>query len=386
MVRTGLTVLLEDRIHLIAGKRVGVVSHTAAVLPDLTGIVDAMIAAGAQVAALFGPEHGFAGAAADGAAVDNEMDRRTGLPVYSLYGEVREPAPNMLANLDALVVDFQDVGVRYYTYLSTLYYVLRGAGKAGLPVYVLDRPNPINGVTVEGPLIEPGHESFVGIVPIPIRHGMTLGELARYMNSEYDLGADLTVIAMEGWRRDMWWDETGLPWVTPSPAMPHLSTATVYPGMCFIEGTNLSEGRGTALPFEVTGAPWLDAYALAERLNRLILPGVAFRPHIFKPTASKHSGVVCEGVQVHVMDRHTFRPVITGLHVLAACRELSMNEFEFLNASWEGRPPHMDLLAGSGQIREHLIRGQPVDEFAHAWSPVREQFEKKRSPHLMYST
>jgi uncharacterized protein YbbC (DUF1343 family) len=384
MVRTGLTVLLEDRLNLLAGKRVGIVSHTAAVLPDLTGIVDGMIAAGVQVGALFGPEHGFAGAAADGATVDNEMDRRTGLPVYSLYGEVREPAPNMLANVDALVVDFQDVGVRYYTYLSTLYYVLRGAGKAGLPVYVLDRPNPINGVTMEGPLIEPGHESFVGIVPIPIRHGMTLGELALYMNNEYDLGADLTVILMEGWQRGMWFDQTGLPWVTPSPAMPHLSTATVYPGMCFIEGTNLSEGRGTALPFETTGAPWLEAYALAERLNRLLLPGVRFRPHVFKPSASKHAGVVCEGVQAHVLDRHAFHPVITGLHVLAACRELAMDEFSFLQTGWEGHPPHMDLLAGSARIREHLVSAQPVDALVGEWAAVREKFEKVREPYLLY--
>jgi uncharacterized protein YbbC (DUF1343 family) len=385
MVLTGLSVLLDERLDLLAGRRVGLVSHTAAVTPELMGIVDALIDRGVLVTALFGPEHGFAGAVADGASVDNSIDKRTRLPIYSLYGELREPAPNMLAGLDALIVDFQDIGARYYTFISTLYYVLRGAGRAGgMPVFLLDRPNPINGVTIEGPLVEPGLESFVGIVPIPIRHGMTLGELGVLMNNEYELKAPLTVIPMRGWQREMWFDQTGLPWVTPSPAMPHLSTAELYPGMCFIEGTNLSEGRGTALPFEIAGAPWLDGYALAEKLNKLLLPGVRFRPHVFKPSASKFAGELCEGVQVHVHDREAMRSVITGLHVLAACRELALESFEFLNTSAEGRPPHMDLLAGSGKIRAHLESGQKVDDLLSEWAPVRERFSRLREPYLLY--
>jgi uncharacterized protein YbbC (DUF1343 family) len=384
MVITGLSILLEERLDLLAGRRVGVVSHSAAVTPELTGIVDALIDRGVAVAALFAPEHGFSGSAADGTMLDHAVDQRTGLPVYSLYGEVREPAPNMLAGLDALLVDFQDVGVRYYTFLSTLYYILRAAAGANIQVFVLDRPNPINGVTIEGPLVEPGFESFVGIVPVPSRHGMTLGELALYMNNEFELKAPLTVIAMRGWNRAMWFDQTGLPWVTPSPAMPHLSTATVYPGMCLVEGTNLSEGRGTALPFEITGAPWLSGYALAERLNRLLLPGVRFRPHAFQPSASKFAGEICEGVQVHVLDREAFRPLISGLHLLAACQELAAGEFSFLTNRVDAYPPHFDRLAGSGQIRDHLESGQPVDELVSEWAYVRERFSRAREPYLLY--
>jgi uncharacterized protein YbbC (DUF1343 family) len=384
MVRTGLETLLEGRLDVLAGRRIGLVSHAAAVLPDLTGIVTALLDAGVRLAALFGPEHGFAGAAPDGAQVADEIDRRTGLPLYSLYGEVQEPTPAMLAGLDALVVDFQNIGARYYTFVSTLYYVLRSAGQNSLPVFVLDRPNPINGVMIEGPLVEPGLESFVGIAPIPIRHGMTLGELALFMNTELRLGAPLTVVPMEGWARGMWFDETGLPWVPPSPAMPHLSTATVYPGTCFIEGTNLSEGRGTALPFELVGAPWLDGYALADRLNKLVLPGVRFRAHTFKPSASKFAGQVCEGIQVHVLDRLVFRPILTGLHVLAASRELAMDSFEFLQPGVKGKPLHLDLLAGTARVREYLTAGRTVEEITADWPPVSQEFERARAPYLLY--
>ncbi len=384
MVRTGLMVLLDNRLDLLAGRSVGLVSHTAAVLPDLTGIVDALLDRGVKLTALFGPEHGFAGAVPDGAQVADGVDRHTGLPLYSLYGEIKEPTPAMLSGLDALVVDFQDVGARYYTFLSTLYYVLRGAGSAGLPVFVLDRPNPINGVVIEGPLVEPGLESFVGIAPIPIRHGMTMGELALFMNAEFHLGAALTVVPMQGWERAMWFDETGLPWVLPSPAMPHLSTATLYPGMCFVEGTNLSEGRGTALPFEIAGAPWLDGRALAERLNKLILPGVRFRAHTFRPTGSKFAGQVCEGVQVHVFDRLVFHPVLTGLHLLAEVRTLALNSFEFLPPRVEGKPLHLDLLAGTARLREYLVAGRMVEEIVSDWAAVSEEWARVREPYLLY--
>jgi uncharacterized protein YbbC (DUF1343 family) len=389
MVKTGLEVLIREKLHLLAGRRLGLVSQAAAVLPDLTGIVDALLSpeatgAGVRLTALFGAEHGFGGAALDGDAVDDMVDRRTGLPVYSLYGEVKEPTPAMLAELDGLLIDFQDAGSRYYTFLATLFYVLRAAANAGLPVFLLDRPNPINGINIEGPLVEPGMESLVGIAPIPIRHGMTMGELALYMNNIFALGADLTVIPMQGWQRSMWFDETGLPWAPPSPAMPHLSTATVYPGMCLLEGTNVSEGRGTALPFEVAGAPWLDGHSLAAQLNRLALPGVRFRQHTFKPTAGKFAGQVCEGVQVHVLDRSVFRPVLTGLHVLAACRELALDSFAFLPPYLEGSPPHMDLLAGSAGLRAYLEAGLPVDELTGQWAPEVMKFEEQRKPFLLY--
>lgn len=387
MVKTGLAILINERIALLRGKRVGLVTHPAAVLPDLTSAVDALLNAGIKLTALFGPEHGFDGSAADGAAVGNSVHPRTGLPVYSLYGPTKEPTPAMLANMDALVFDMQDVGARFYTFISTLFYVLRGAARsaAHVQVIVLDRPNPINGIRLEGGLVAPGLESFVGIIPIPIRHGMTTGEVARYINTEFNLGAELSVVEMRGWERAMWHDESGLPWVPLSPGMPKLETATVYPGMCFIEGTNLSEGRGTALPFEIVGAPWLDGYALAQSLKRLQLPGVCFRPLYFIPSASKHAGEKCSGVQLHITDRHAFRAVETGLRVIAACRAQAPDQFEFLSSSWEGRPPHFDLLTGDASIREGLARGAAVNDLVAAWRDIEARFEKKRERSLLYS-
>jgi uncharacterized protein YbbC (DUF1343 family) len=383
-VKTGLQVLLEEKLNLIQGRRIGLVTQPAAVLPDLTSCVDALRQAGAHLTALFGPEHGFGGAAADGLAVADAVDARTGLPVWSLYGPVKEPTAAMLAGVDVLVFDMQDVGVRFYTYLSTLSHLLRGAAKQGCPVIVLDRPNPIDGLTLEGPLVEPGYESFVGVAPVPIRHAMTLGELARYFCAEHAIDAELTVVEMQGWRRSQWFDEAGLPWVSTSPAMPHLSAATVYPGMCFVEGTNLSEGRGTALPFELCGAPWLDGYELAAALNRLDLPGVRFRPVYFEPSASKHAGLLCQGVQVHVADRRRLRAVELGLHVVAACRQQAPQQFQFLATSWEGRPPHFDLLAGGPALRTGLLAGEPVEALANAWAAELAAFTATRARYLLY--
>lgn len=363
-VRTGLEVLIRDRRELLRGQRVGLLSHPGAVLPDLTAAVDALLAAGVQVSALFGPEHGFEAAVADGVPVADAVHPRTGLPIYSLYGATKVPTPAMLAGLDVLLFDVQDVGARYYTFIGSLVYLLQGAARAGLPAIVLDRPNPIDGLTVEGPPVAPGLESFVGMLPIPIRHGLTLGEVARYANAEQGIGADLTVIEMQGWRRGMWFDDTGLPWVPTSPNMPHLTAATLYPGTCLIEGTNLSEGRGTALPFELCGAPWLDGYRLAEALNALDLAGARFRPAHFAPTASKHAGQVCGGVQLHITDRQALRPVAAGLHLIAACRAQDPQRFEFLPSSWEGHPPHFDLLAGSPRVRAGLEAGVPPEELA----------------------
>ncbi len=384
MVRTGLDVLLAERRDLLSGRRVGLVTHPAAVRADLTGILDALLAAGVRVTALFGPEHGFDAAGADGAAIDNSVEPRTGLPIFSLYGPVKEPTAEMLADVDLLLFDMQDVGVRFYTFLSTLYYVLRGAARADRPVIVLDRPNPINGLAMEGPLLRKELESFVGIAPMPIRHGMTMGELARYLNGTCGLGASLTVIGMRGWRRYMWFDETGLPWVPTSPAMPHLATATVYPGTCLVEGTNLSEGRGTALPFEVVGAPWLDGYRLAEALNKVGLPGVRFRPLSFVPTSSKHAGQACGGVQVHVIRRDAFCPVLTGVHLIAAARAQAPGEFQFLPSSWEGKPPHFDLLAGTPRLREGIEAGEPVQALVNGWAVEVARFEVTSKKYRLY--
>ena len=376
MVKTGLDILVHEQAHVLTNQRVGLVSMPAAVLPDLTSSLDALRGAGVNVTALFGSEHGFGGAALDGAHVGNTTNPRTGLPIFSLYGAINEPTAEMLTNVDALVFDMQDVGVRFYTYLSTLFYVLRGMSKAGKPVFVLDRPNPITGSIIEGGPIAPGFESFVGIVNIPMRHGMTLGELAYYMNAEYALHADLHVIEMHGWQREMWFDETALPWVPTSPAMPHLSTATLYPGMCLLEGTNLSLGRGTALPFEVYGAPWQDGYALAEVLNGLQLPGVRFRATIFIPSASNHAGSECRGVQVHVTDRDSLRPVEMALHLIAIARCFSGD-------SWMWNP-HFERLAGDGRLHSALEAGTGVAEILATWEESISAFVHQREKYLIY--
>jgi uncharacterized protein YbbC (DUF1343 family) len=376
MVRTGLEVWISNPAPKLQDLRLGLVSHPAAVLPDLTGAVDALRNAGYKLTALFGPEHGFGGAALDGAHVSHATDLRTGLPVFSLYGAINEPTAEMLTNVDALVFDMQDVGVRFYTYLSTLFYVLRGAARAGKPVFVLDRPNPITGSRIEGGPIVSGFESFVGIINIPVRHGMTLGELARYMNVEYALDADLHVIELHSWQREMWFDETGLPWVATSPAMPHLSTATLYPGMCLLEGTNLSLGRGTALPFEVCGAPWLDGYALAEELNRLQLPGVRFRATAFTPSASIYARSQCYGIQVHVTDQNVLCPVEMALHLIAIAQDLSGDTWV-----WN---PHFDRLAGDSAVRSALDAGTKVTEIVTNWEESIAVFIHQREKYLLY--
>ncbi len=398
-VRTGLDVLLREGAARLHGRRAGLISHPAAVTHEdrsLTPSVVALRRAGVDLVALFGMEHGFAGAAADGAAVDQAADPASGLPVYSLYGANLEPTTDMLAGIDVLLYDVQDVGVRYYTFISTLFYALRACGRAGIPLLVLDRPDPLNGLAVEGPSIEPGYTSFVGIAPMPIRHGLTPGEMAGYFNATYHLNADLQVIPLEGWRREMWFDDTGLTWIPTSPGIPHLSTAIVYPGTCLLEGTTLSEGRGTALPFEVAGAPGLDPYRLADALNDLDLPGARFRPTAFEPSASKHAGRPCAGVQLHVTDRDALRPVTLGLHLVAACQArasagavasadaLASAEFAFLPSSWEGRLPHFDLLAGGPALRTGLAAGAPVAELTASWPAIAARFREERAPFLLY--
>jgi uncharacterized protein YbbC (DUF1343 family) len=376
MVKTGLDILVHEQADLLSNQRVGLVSMPAAVMPDLTSSLDALRSIGTHIAALFGPEHGFGGAALDGTHVYDSNDPHSGLPVFSLYGAINEPTTEMLSNLDLLVFDMQDVGVRFYTYLSTLFYVLRAAGKANKPVFVLDRPNPITGNRVEGAPMDTGFQSFVGIIKIPMRHGMTLGELACYMNSEFGFQADLHVIEMKSWQREMWFDETALPWVPTSPAMPHLSTATLYPGMCLLEGTNLSLGRGTALPFEVCGAPWLDGHALAEELNRLQLPGVHFRATAFTPCASNHAGSQCQGVQVHITDRDSLRPVEMALHLITVARCLS-------GEAWMWNP-HFDRLAGGSGLRSALDARASVAEIVATWEESTSRFFRQREKYLIY--
>ncbi|CAN5376127.1 DUF1343 domain-containing protein [soil metagenome] len=328
--------LWPDRLR---GARVGAVLHPASVTGALEHASEVMARLSGdlfELAALFGPQHGFLGQTQDNMVEwGSYRHPRWDIPVHSLYGEHREPTAAMLDGLDALVVDLQDVGARYYTFTWTLYLCMKAAEVHGVEVVVLDRPNPINGVTFEGPTLDPEYRSFVGLHPIAARHGRTLGELAALFQEEAFPGARLTVLPMRGWRREMWYDQTGLPWVLPSPNMPTLATATVYPGMCLLEATNVSEGRGTTRPFELFGAPWIDARELVAALEGRDLPGVVFREAYFQPTFQKHAGELCAGAQIHVIDRDVFLPFRTGIEILRQVSERHPREFRWNDPPYE---------------------------------------------------
>jgi uncharacterized protein YbbC (DUF1343 family) len=389
IVRPGLEALLDDP-RPIAGKNIGLVTNQSAVTGDLRHAVD-LLHRGREwkLTTLFGPEHGIWGEAQDMAHVDHSTDPMTGLTVYSLYGASESdlaPRRELLKNLDALVIDLQDIGSRYYTFIYTMALCMRTAAAAGVQVIVLDRPNPIDGLHLEGNIREEQFSSFVGMFPLPTRHGMTTGELARYFNNVFQINCDLLVIPMQGWQRSMWWDETGLPWVIPSPNMPTVSTATVYPGMCLIEGTNLSEGRGTTHPFELFGAPWLDPFKLAERLNAIGLPGIRFRPHYFLPTFQKHAGKVCGGVELHVTNRAEFEPYRTGLWCVKAARDMNLEKFDWRRETYEFVSDRLaiDLLAGSARYREIVESGGNIDEWVAEWEEPLREFAKTREEFLLY--
>ena len=388
-VRSGLDVLVQREFAPLAGLRVGLVTHPAAVdsrLRNATALLHE--APGVRLVRLFGPEHGFVGHAQDLEGVAEARDPWSGLPVVSLYGDTVEslrPAEGQLAGLDALVIDLVDVGSRYYTFQATMLFCLEEASRHGLLTVVLDRPNPLGGVAVEGPTVRPGHTSFVGVQAMATRHGMTIGELAHLYRARLKLQGELLVVPCEGWRRAMFFEETGLPWVLPSPNMPTVETAVVYPGQCLLEGTNLSEGRGTTRPFELCGAPGIDAVALAGRLNDDRLGGVVFRPAWFVPKFQKHTGKLCGGVQVHVTDREAFRPVRTGLAVLAAMRE-ACPSFAWRTETYEfvSDIPAIDLLFGGDRERLGLEAGIGWPDLAAAWEVEEESFARERRPHLLY--
>jgi uncharacterized protein YbbC (DUF1343 family) len=388
-VRPGLEVLLDDP-RPIAGKRIGLVTNHAAVTSDLRHAVRMLHAGrGWKLTALFGPEHGIWGEAQDMDHIDSSVDPLTGLTVHSLYGRSEKdlaPRRELLKNLDALVIDLQDIGSRYYTFIYTMALCMREAAPAGVQVIVLDRPNPIDGVHLEGNIREEKYSSFVGMFPLPTRHGMTAGELARYFNEIFQLNCNLHVVPMRGCRRSMWWGDTGLPWIIPSPNMPTVYTATVYPGMCLVEGTNLSEGRGTTHPFEFYGAPWLDPFKLAEKLNGLDLPGVRFRPHYFLPTFQKHAGKVCGGVELHVTNRWEFEPYRTGLWCVKVARDLNPEQFDWRREEYEFVTDRLaiDLLAGSARYREMVDGGGNIDDWVAEWEDDLREFAQRRERFLMY--
>jgi uncharacterized protein YbbC (DUF1343 family) len=314
------------------------------------------------------------------------QDVRRRVPIYSLYSETREPTADMLRDVDTLVIDLQDVGTRIYTYIYTMANCLVAARRHGLDVIVCDRPNPIGGTGVEGPMLEPGFESFVGEFPIPMRHGMTIGELARLFNEQFGIGAHLTVIEMAGWRREMCWDDTGLSWVMPSPNMPTLDTAIVYPGGVLFEGTQLSEGRGTTKPFELLGAPWIDAEPFAARLNALRIDGAWFRPTVFEPTFHKHARQACGGCQIHVTDRELFRPVLAGVAVMGEFHRTAPARFAWRQPPYEyvhDRMP-IDILAGSDRLRLAIEADVPARDIADEWTGPTEEFREIRQKYLIY--
>jgi uncharacterized protein YbbC (DUF1343 family) len=381
----------SDRLFdsgMLGGRRIGVVANPASVDGSFRHVVDrAASEPGATLAAVFGPQHGFRADLQDNMIESpHARDARRRVPVYSLYSETREPTAEMLAGLDALVIDLQDVGARIYTFVYTMANCLRAAARHGVPVIVCDRPNPIGGVAVEGPTLVKGYESFVGLFPIPMRHGMTIGELARLFNERFGIGADLEVVPLEGWRREMYWDQTGLAWVMPSPNMPTLDTAVIYPGGVLFEGTQLSEGRGTTRPFELLGAPGIDAEPFAARLNALGIEGAHFRPVVFEPTFHKHAGLECGGCQIHVTDRRSFRPVLAGVAAMGEFHRAAPDRFAWRQPPYEyvhDRMP-IDILSGSDRLRQAIEADVPAREIAREWDAGTREFLTVREAYLMY--
>jgi uncharacterized protein YbbC (DUF1343 family) len=388
-VRSGLERLLDgpDR-RLLDGKRVGLVSNPASVDSRLVHAAERLFGGGDwTLTTLFGPQHGFHSDLQENMIESpHGRDARRRLPVYSLYSETREPTAQMLAEVDVLVVDLQDVGTRIYTYIYTLANCLRAASARGIHVVVCDRPNPIDGEDVEGALLDPAYTSFVGQFPIPMRHGLTIGEAARLFNEHFGLNATLDVIVMEGWRREMYFDATGLPWVLPSPNIPTLDTAIVYPGAVLFEGTLLSEGRGTTRPFELIGAPWIDGERFADAMNSRGLPGAMFRAAFFEPTFHKHAKVLCGGCQVHVTDRRAFQPLRAAVEMLDEFHREAPAQ-----AIWRDPPyeyehvkPPIDILYGSDRLRRGLDEGSSVASIVGDWPRDEEAFRKLREKYLLY--
>ena len=388
MVKTGLEILLDSKLELLDSERVGLIVNPASVNSRFEHAAD-LFHQRSQInlSALFGPQHGIRGETQDNMIEwQTFRDSRTGLPAYSLYGEARKPTPGMLGDVDVLIFDIQDVGTRVYTFIYTMALAMEAARECGKRFIVLDRPNPIGGVQVEGNILETEFQSFVGMFPIPMRHGMTTAELALMFNREFGIGCELEVVKMEGWRRSMFYEDTRLPWVLPSPNMPTVDTAIVYPGSVMLEGTNLSEGRGTTRPFEIIGASFIEPDELIGELVKENPPGVVFRPLHFQPTFHKFAGELCGGIQLHVIDRNAFKPVITGVTIISAIRRLYPDGF-----AWK-QPPYeyvydklpFDVINGSSRLREQIEAGTPLAEIEGSWREGLNDFDVRRTPYLLY--
>ncbi len=390
-VQTGLDRLVTGTDHgALLNERAGLIHHPASVTRDLEPAVDVLLGAGVKLGALFGPQHGARGDKQDNMIEsDHAVDRRTGLPVYSLYSEVRKPTPRMLDGLDVLLFDLQDVGVRVYTFVWTMALAMEACAQAGIRFVVLDRPNPIGGQRVEGPLLRRGFESFVGLHPIPLRHGLTAGELALWLNDVRGIGCELDVVQMEGWRRDLLWPETTLPFVLPSPNLPTADSCVVYPGTVLVEGTNLSEGRGTTRPFETVGAPFLDGNEFADVTAAALggsIPGATLRACSFEPTFQKHAGEVCGGVQIHVTDPNKFRPIETTVAMCRAARQLAPDAFAWIPPPYEYEETLMpiDILWGHEGLRTGVDGGDEVAVIMAGCEQECANFRASTAPHRLY--
>lgn len=387
---TGIEALVTDHRNQIRGQKIGVVCHPASVDSELRHTLDLLAAAGAQIRAIFGPEHGARGEAQDMEGVDDEaLDPKLKVPVHSLYGATFDsltPKKEQLQGLDALVIDLQDVGARYYTFVWTMGLCMKAAGEQGLRVIVCDRPNPINGEQLEGNILKEAFSSFVGLHPLPNRHAMTPAEIAVYLQSHRGIQCELELMKLRGWRRSMYFEETRLPWVYPSPNMPTIDTATVYTGMCLIEATELSEGRGTCRPFELTGAPGIDPEKLAGALSKESLPGCQFRPLYFRPQFQKHAKKTCGGVQIHVTDRRVFDSYLVGVAFLRNIKSLFPEVFQWREKPYEfvDQIAAIDLLSGDSRLREGIEAGASLQELSAHWAKEREGFEEIRSASLLY--
>jgi len=384
----GVEVIRKQNFAPVKGQRVGLIVNPASLDSDFVPTETIFLNTNqVKLKALFGPQHGIRGETQDNMIEwEGFRDKKTGLPVYSLYGKAREPLPEMLEDIDCLIIDLPDVGTRYYTFIWTMALALKACSQYGKSCVILDRPNPINGLMLEGPMLDVRFSSFVGLYPLPVRHGMTMGEIALYLNQEFSFGCKLMVVPMEGWRREMWFDDTSLPWVMPSPNMPTLNTAMVYPGMCLLEGTNISEGRGTTRPFEIFGKPGVDPYDLVKRLQREDLPGVKFRPLYFQPTFNKYQGELCGGAQLHITDRNAFLPVITGVAVIKTIYQLYPESFAWRLPPYEYEREKLpiDILAGTDKLRQQIESGCSLEAIAQSWQSGQEEFRKRRKPYLLY--
>ncbi len=387
-IRTGIEVLVSDKLASLVGQRIGLVCNQASVLPDLRHAADVFFKhPEIDLTTLFGPQHGIRGDVQDNMIeTEHAVDSQTGLSVYSLYSETREPTEAMLENVDTIVFDLQDVGCRIYTFVYTMANCMRAAKKFGRRVIVCDRPNPINGIAIEGNVAEKDFTSFVGQFEIPTRHGMTCGELAKFFNEHFGIGCDLEVVKMDGWSREMWFEDTGLPWVMPSPNIPTVDTCVVFPATVHIEGTEMSEGRGTTKPFELNGAPYIDPRAWAAELEKFSFPGVTFRQTYFQPTFQKHARTTCGGLQIHVTDRNVFTPVIVGIAMIKTACDLYTEHFQWKESAYEyvfDKNP-FDVVSGTDKIRKAIKEGQSLAEIEASWSERSEAFANVRLNYLLY--